>query len=198
MKAKEILPLAVLAVVVIPATVNLARRPEPTPTAEPVQLAEPRLPERPETPEAWFEAIRPRCTPAEVRLSTDLNPPPGGWEGVGFKAACYGLARQVASARSLLLSLPEEEQIDGAEILFEVADGLTREGRREVAGPLMELVLEFWPDHPTALYEAGAARFGGGEAAAAREFLERFLEVHGVEDSLAAAARRMMGASVEG
>ncbi|HIF22582.1 MAG TPA: hypothetical protein EYQ27_11915 [Gemmatimonadetes bacterium] len=35
------------------------------------------------------------------------------------------------------------------------------------AGPLMELVVEFWPSHYMALYHAGAPRFEAGDTARA-------------------------------
>jgi len=197
MKKKDILPLAVLAVIVLPATVHLLRKPEPEPVAEPVILAPPKLEAKPANAQEWFSLLRPRCTPADARLATDLNPPPPGVDGVGFKAACLGLARQLPSARALLLSLPDSDRLEGAARVYDVAQQVAAEGQHDVAGPLMELVLEFWPNHYMALYEAGAARFATGDLVAAQDFLGRFLEVYVQEDDLAANARRMMGGMAE-
>lgn len=192
MKRKEILPLAVLALIVGPATVTLLRKPKPEPAPEPVLLAAPQVVPRAATAPEWFAQVRPRCTPADVRLATDLNPPPSGAEGLGYKAACFGLARQIPSARSLLLSLPEAERVRGATVVYDVAQQLAAEGRHDVAGPLMELVLEFWPDHHLALYEAGNARYLSGDVLGAQDFLARFLTVYPTQDDLTANARRMM------
>lgn len=151
MKAKEILPAALLAALVVPATVKLLPREEPEPPTPEVRIEVAPAPAPPATPEAWFARVRPRCTPAEARLATDLLPPPGGPTGVGYKAACLALARQIPSARALLLSLPEEERTQGAASLRTVAAGLAEAGRPDVAEPLLDLVREFVPDPPEAL-----------------------------------------------
>lgn len=192
MKRKDLLPLTVLALIVGPATVRLFWKPKPEPAPEPVFLEAPKVVPRAATAPDWFAEVRPRCTPADVRLATDLNPPPAGVEGVGYKAACFGIARQIPTARSLLLSLPEGDRIPAATVVYEVAEALASEGRHDVAGPLMELVLEFWPDHYMALYEAGTARFVTGDGPGAHGLLARFLEVYRDEDTLTANARNMM------
>lgn len=195
MKPKETLPLALLALVLGPATVHLLREPPAPPPVEVALVQSPVQPRRVASPEEWFQGIRRRCTPGDVRLATDLNPPPPGVEGVGYKAACYALARQTASARALLLGLPEEARAQGASRVYEVGQALAAEGRHDLAGPLMELVLEFWPNHDLALYHAGSSRFATGDPVAAHGFLGKFLDLHGQEDDLTADARRMMEGS---
>jgi len=197
MKVKQILPFAVLALILGPATLRLLQRPEPPTPVPEVRAPEPRVEPPPATPEAWFERVRLRCTPAEVRLTTDLLPPPEGVEGTGYEAACFALAGKIPDARALLLGLPEDERIQGATQVYDVARSLAGQGRHDAAGPLMELVLEFWPNHYLALYEAATARYRSGDITGARTFLERFLEVHMEHDALEVEARRMLGGAPE-
>lgn len=197
MKSREILPLALAAVILVPATAELLRKPPPPPPVEEVRPPEPTPRPRPSFPQDWFSSVRPRCTPSDFRLVTDLNPPLPGVEGTGYKAACYALARQIPSARALLLSLPEEDRVQGASKVYEVGQGLAGAERHDAAGPLLELVLEFWPNHSMALYQAGTARFVTGDAEGAQDLLGRFLEVYTTEDGLTANARRMMGGLAE-
>jgi len=189
----QILPLIALAVIVSPlATSRLQREEAPRPDPV-VRLPDP-TPVKPVTdPETWFEVIQPHCTPSEVTLATDLNRPPEGVEGTGYKAACFALARAVPRARALLLGLPQEDRIRGASLVYEVAQGLAADGRHDSAGPLMELVLEFWPNHYLALYEAGRARFASGDFDVAQGYLGRFLEVYFGHDELVANANRVIG-----
>jgi len=199
----HILPLIALALIVGALVSDLRPREEPAPlfteveTPPAVQMARGQgmVPAKAETdPAAWFEAIRPRCTPAEVTLATDLNRPPPGVEGTGYKAACFALARSIPTARALLLSLPEEtDRIRAASLVYDVGKQLAAKGYHEAAGPLMELVLEFWPNHYLALYEAGTARFAAGDFDGAQAFLGRFLDVYYGRDDLVADASRMMG-----
>jgi hypothetical protein len=78
-----------------------------------------------------------------------------------------------------------------------VAEDLATRGKHDAAGPLMELVLEFWPNHYLALYEAGSTRFASGDWAGAQNYLARFLETDEGNDDLVANARRMIGAYAE-
>ena len=193
MKLKQALPFILLAAIIGPAAIKAFHTPEAPPAAAPVRAPEPRLPEAPATPEAWFDGIRARCTPAEVRLATDLRPPPDGPAGTGFEAACFALARQIPTARAHVLSLPEAERLEAAARVYDVGQRLVGEGRQDVAGPLMELVLEFWPNHYLALYAAGTARYAEGDTTGAREPLAHFLDVYTGNDDLTANARRIVG-----
>lgn len=189
----QILPLAALAVIASPLVTSLL---EPEEAPEPVQVVhapEPVL-VLPETdPGTWFEKIRPHCTPAEVALFTDLNRPPEGVEGTGYKAACFALARSIPRARAMLLALPADDRLRGASLVFDVAQRLATEGKYDTAGPIMELVLEFWPNHYQALHAAGTARFMSGDFAGAQLFLGRFREVYVGNDDLVHSANRMLG-----
>ena len=193
----NVLPFLAAAGILSPIPVSLVRREPPPPPAPVVQAPEPRLVVPETDPDAWFATIRPHCTPAEVTLATDLNRPPEGVEGLGYKAACFALARQVPKARALLLSLPDDDRVRGAALVYDVAQRLAAEGRHDTAGPMMELVLEFWPNHYLALYEAGTARYTTGDLTGAQEYLGRFLEVYVGDEDLVANAHRMMGSMAE-
>ena len=78
------------------------------------------------------------------------------------EAACYALAGRIASAREVILTLPEEMRYRAAGVVFEAGHPAADAGDDVAAGPLMELVVEFWPNHYMALYHAGAARFEQG------------------------------------
>ena len=58
--------------------------------------------------------------------------------------------------------------------------------------PLMELVVEFWPNHYQALYHAGAAAFERGELELASDYLERFLVEYAMEDGWRSNALAML------
>ena len=65
-------------------------------------------------------------------------------------------------------------------------------GDELAAGPLMELVVEFWPNHYQALYHAGAARFQRGDYAEAEPYLREFLRYYEQEDGWRRNAETML------
>jgi tetratricopeptide (TPR) repeat protein len=98
------------------------------------------------------------------------------------EAACYALAGKVDLARSSILSLPESQRYHAAGVVFGAGHPAADRGDELAAGPLMELVVEFWPNHYMALYHAGAAAFERGEYEKADGYLNRFLQEYAVED----------------
>lgn len=193
---KQILPLLLLAVVLGPGLQQLLE-PVEAPVVVVAQRPNPVLPAPPATPREWFETIRHRCTPAHVQLAIDLNRPPRGVRGTGYEAACFALATRTPKARALILGLPEEERLEAASIVFNVGKGMVEGGQEMAAGPLMELVVEFWPNHYVALYQAGVTRYSAGDYAHARIYLARFLEVYVQNDHRTDRARRMVDEMAE-
>jgi len=172
----------------------------PAPTvavAPPPEPPEPPPPPPPATPSEWYRRIEPRCTPSGVQLVVDLNRPPAGTLRAGYEAACFAVAMDVPKARALILGLPEQDRLQAISVVFNVAQGMVDRGREIPAGPLMELVLEFWPNHYVALFEAGATRFAVGDYTHARAYLERFLEVYAPDDQRTQRAERMMAQMTE-
>lgn len=130
----------------------------------------------------WFRRVKPSCNTVEVETALSRNPAPAGWEGRAHEAACFALAGRTDRAREILEGLPGEERWRAAGVVFEAGHPAADAGDDVAAGPLMELVVEFWPNHYMALYHAGAARYARGDHAEARDYLERFLAAYDPDD----------------
>lgn len=157
----------------------------PTPAAAPAASAA-------GTGVAWFQEMKPFCNTVEVETHVRWKPAPDSFDGTAYEAACFALADRIDRARSLIESLPRERRWQAAGIVFNVGHPAADAGDDVAAGPLMELVVEFWPDHYMALYHAGAARFALGDHAQARRHLERFLEIYTRSDGWTRSARGML------
>ncbi|MGI9625809.1 MAG: hypothetical protein ACR2QM_03155 [Longimicrobiales bacterium] len=144
------------------------------------------------TPEGWFETMRPACNPVQVETQHSWSPPPTGLMGTAYSATCYALAGKIDTARELILGLEGDDQWRAAGVVFNVAHPVADAGNDLAAGPIMELVVEFWPNHYMALYHAGAARSALGEHEAAAPYLERFLEHYHGDDGWTRAATEML------
>jgi tetratricopeptide (TPR) repeat protein len=141
----------------------------------------------------WFERSQSRCNSGEVLARLRRDPAPGGLSGSAYAAACLALAGEVDQARETLTALPEEQRWRAAGVVFEVVYPTADSEMDAAAGPAMELVLEFWPNHWMALYHAGATRFERGDREGAAQFLERFLAEYPSYDGWRADAIRMLG-----
>jgi serine/threonine protein kinase len=131
---------------------------------------------------AWFARAKPFCNPVEVAQFIGRNPPPEGWQGVGFGAGCLALAGKIEPARAMLSSLAENEQWRGAGIVFDLAHGVADSGDDVAASPVMKLVLTFWPNHYQAMYHAGMSDYALGDHASAKQLLESFLQLYHEDD----------------
>lgn len=131
---------------------------------------------------AWFAATKPYCNAVEVETRLAARPAPGGPEGVGFHAACFALAGKIDSARAAIMRLPPATRWTAAGIVFGVGHPVADAGDDRSAGPIMELVLEFWPNHYMALYHAGMAEYALGQRQRARANLAEFLRQYATED----------------
>jgi hypothetical protein len=114
--------------------------------------------------------------------------------GRGFSAACYALAGRIEEARNIIEALGSEDQWRAAGIVFDVAHPVADAGDDLAAGPIMGLVVEFWPNHYMALYHAGAANFELGNEQVATDYLTRFLRHYPERDGWTARARDLLGA----
>ena len=79
-----------------------------------------------------------------------------------------------------------------AGVVFNAGHPAADAGDDIAAGPLMELVVEFWSNHYMALYHAGAARFELGDHEVAEGYLERFLVEYAVADGWRSNALAML------
>jgi hypothetical protein len=144
------------------------------------------------SPASWFQEIRPYCNSVDVETHLRWTPPPESVEGSMQAASCLALAGKIDRARSLIEGLPEEMQYRAAGVVFNHGHPAADAGDELAAGPLMELVVEFWPNHYMALYHAGAASFERGEHQKAKGYLERFLQEYAIEDGWNGSAHRML------
>lgn len=132
--------------------------------------------------QGWFQSIKPFCNTVEADVALRNNPAPAGQEGVGYTAACLALAGRIDAARDAINSLAESDRYSAAGIVFEVAHPIADAGDDRSAGPIMGLVVEFWPNHYMALYHAGMATYGLGNNELARKYLENFLALYAEKD----------------
>ena len=141
---------------------------------------------------AWFQSIRQYCNPVEVETRMRWQPAPETPEGGMHRAACYALAGRIDQARDVIEGLPQDRQYEAAGVVFNAGHPAADAGDDLAAGPLMELVVEFWPNHYMALYHAGAASYERGEYERAADYLERFLVEYSVEDGWRSNANSML------
>lgn len=157
--------------------------PDPTPARTPPQSAA-----------GWFQTIKPYCNAVEVETRMRWSPPPASEEGAAYGAACLALAGDTEGARALILDLPEDVRWRAVGVVFNVGHPVADAGDDLATGPLMELVVDFWPNHYMALYHAGAANYELGEHTPAKRYLEAFLEHYHGNDGWRGNAMEMLRA----
>jgi hypothetical protein len=196
---QKILPVLAFVMILGPPARRMLRPEEPAPVVAARPQVDPDLDAvtQPSTPTGWFDAIRAKCTPANVQLAVDLSRPPDGTVSTGYEAACFAIAADTPKARALILGLPEGDRLEAASVVFNVAQAMVEHGQEMAAGPLMELVLEFWPNHYVALFEAGVTRYSEGDYTHARIYLQRFLDVYVQDDQRTQRAMRMIDEMTE-
>jgi hypothetical protein len=143
-------------------------------------------------PAGWFQAMKPYCNTVEAELALKNNPAPGGNEGVAYAAACLALAGRIDGAREAIAGLPVSERARAAGVVFDVAHPIADAGDDRSAGPIMGLVVEFWPDHYMALYHAGMASYGLGYSLLAKQYLQQFLELYDQDDGWRSNAEQVL------
>jgi len=146
----------------------------------------------------WFARARPHCNPLEADLHVNRDPAPEGPLGAAFAAACTALTDDIGSTREAILDMPEDERWRAVGVIFEMIHPIADAGEEVRVGPLMELVVEFWPNHYMALYHAGSARYRQGDHEGARSLLHRFLNEHTSEDAWRLRALEMIMETDEG
>jgi len=144
------------------------------------------------TANQWYTAIKPYCNTVEVEVFQRLHRAPQTVEGQGYSAACYALAGRIDSARAVIERLPSEDRYRAAGIVFDVGHPIADAGDDRSAGPIMELVLEYWPNQYMALYHAGMSEYTLGQRALARTHLESFLTNYDQDDGWTRNARDVL------
>lgn len=140
----------------------------------------------------WFLAMKPFCNAVEVELAHRSHPAPATLDGRGFSAACFALGGKIDAARRIIDQLPPAERYQAAGIVFDVAHPVADAGDNRSAGPIMELVVEYWPNHYMALYHAGMAEFALGQLDLARKNLTAFLSYYNQDDGWTRSARETL------
>jgi len=140
----------------------------------------------------WFALAKPSCNTLEVETFHRRQPPPSSMDGRGYSAACWALAGRITEARNAILQVDDGQRWTAVGIVFNIGHPIADMGDDLSAGPIMELVVEFWPNHYMALYHAGAARYALGEYGAAGKHLEAFLQHYKMNDGWTSSARSML------
>jgi hypothetical protein len=143
--------------------------------------------------DAWFARMKPFCNAVEVDFAHQQQPAPRNAHGIGYSAACYGLAGKIDSARAAIDRLPARERPIAAGIVFNVGHPVADAGDDKSAGPMMALVIDYQPDNYMALYHAGMSEYVLGQPEAARAHLSRFLELYRSEDGWRSNATEVLG-----
>jgi hypothetical protein len=140
----------------------------------------------------WYTAIKPYCNAVEVELAQRQHPAPATREGQGYSAACYALGGKLDLARAAIDALPEGDRNHAVGIVFDVAHPVADAGDDRSAGPIMELVVDYWPNHYMALYHAGMSEYALGQPALARTHLTSFLSYYHENDGWTRNARDVL------
>jgi len=142
----------------------------------------PAAPAGSERAEEWFRRARPYCNSVEIRVLLRQTAPPATTAGAGYHAACFALAGQIDEARKLIDQLAPNERFRAAGIVFDVGHSVADAGDDRSAAPIMELVIDYWPNHYMALYHAGMAEYMLGQRDLARRNLTEFLRLYHEND----------------
>ncbi len=122
----------------------------------------------------WFRRVKPYCNAVEVQTLQSQTSPPATVAGAGYHAACFALAGRIDDARRVIDRLSAGDRFKAAGIVFDVGHPVADAGDDRSAGPIMELVIDYWPNHYMALYHAGMAEYMLGQRDLARHNLQEF------------------------
>jgi hypothetical protein len=145
----------------------------------------------------WFAAMKPYCNQVEVDVRERFSPPPSTSEGAGYAAACFALAGKIERARQIIEGMVPSERGIAANVLFAVAHPVADAGDDRASGPMMELVLEYWPNNYMALYHAGMSEYALGQTGLAEKHLRVFLQMYTVADYFHENAEKALEAMAE-
>jgi hypothetical protein len=140
----------------------------------------------------WFVETKPFCNSVEIAARLRNRPPPPTTEGRGYAAACMALAGKLPEARRFIDLLDERGRSEAASIVFTIGHPIADDGDDVSAGPLMRLVLEYWPTNYQAMYHAGMAEYALGDLELARRHLTTFLQIYSHEDGFRRSAKQAL------
>jgi tetratricopeptide (TPR) repeat protein len=131
----------------------------------------------------WFRQIKPYCNSVEVQTVAKRMSPPSTVAGAGYHAACFALAGRIDDARRIIDNLGAADRYKAAGIVFDVGHPVADAGDDRSAGPIMELVIDYWPNHYMALYHAGMAEYMLGQRDLSKRNLQEFLKYYHEHDA---------------
>ena len=184
--------LAGIGYLVVCAVVAIRHEPTPPPAPPPAAAVTPAVAGFGGSATEWFAAIKPYCNAVEVEVTQRVHPAPATVEGQGYSAACFALGGRIDSARAVIDRLSQSERPQAAGIVFNVGHPVADAGDDRSAGPIMELVLEYWPNQYMALYHAGMSEYALGKPDLARQHLTSFLEYYHEDDGWTHNARDVL------
>jgi serine/threonine protein kinase len=144
------------------------------------------------TGNGWFDRIKPRCNAVEAATAIASSPPPNDWQGMGYAAACYALAGRIDLADSAIGRLDPALRHEAVHIVFEIGHPVADAGDDRSAGPIMELVLKYYPENYMAMYHAGMSAYALGNIPLSKQRLTDFLNTYTVTDGWTNNARTVM------
>jgi serine/threonine protein kinase len=144
------------------------------------------------TGNGWFDRIKPRCNAVEVVTAIKSNPPPADWQGAGYAAACYALAGKIDAADGAIAQLDPSLRAQAVNIVFEIGHPVADAGDDRSAGPIMELVLKYWPQNYMAMYHAGMSAYALGDIPLSKQRLTDFLNTYQAVDGWTNNARTVL------
>ncbi len=164
----------------------------PTPVVNPIPTPSPNIPTDTTTGNGWFDRIKPRCNAVEAVTAINANPPPADWQGVGYAAACYALAGKIDAADRAIWQLEPQLRAQAVNIVFEIGHPVADAGDDRSAGPIMELVLKYWPQNYMAMYHAGMSAYALGDIPLSQRRLTDFLNTYQAVDGWTNNARTVL------
>jgi hypothetical protein len=141
----------------------------------------------------WFRRVKPYCNTVEVATLERGTPAPATLEGSGYHAACLALAGRVDDARRVIDAVPQANRAQAVGVVFDVGHPVADAGDDKSAGPIMELVIDYWPNHYMALYHAGMAEYMLGQRDLAKHNLDEFLRYYHENDGWTSNAKEVLG-----
>ena len=141
----------------------------------------------------WFRRVKPYCNSVEIQTLQQHQPaPPSTVAGSGYHAACFALAGRIDDARRIIDRLPAKQRFAAVGVVFEVGHPVADAGDDRSAGPIMEMVVDYWPNHYMALYHAGMAEYMLGQRELARHNLQAFLQIYKEPDGWTSNAKTVL------
>lgn len=130
----------------------------------------------------WFRRVKPYCNTVEVATLDQRAKPPATVAGAGYHAACFALAGRIDDARRIVDGLAPNDRYKAVGIVFDVGHPVADAGDDRSAAPIMEMVIDYWPNHYMALYHAGMAEYMLGQRDLSRHNLRLFLQYYREND----------------